>query len=152
MAGVSVRGGIDAEQRTVDLRRSALFRDLGRRELAQVGRSMGRRRFPAGTAIVVEGEIGTGFFLVRSGRAKVGAAGKRIRTLWPGDHFGEIALILETPRTATVTAVTDVECDTLTSWDFRRLVETNAEFAWRNGRDGPGLLTHRPTRRRVTPG
>lgn len=50
--------------------------------------------------------------------------------LGSGDHFGEIALIAETPRAATIAAETDLRCYGMTSWDFRRLVESNGEIAW----------------------
>jgi CRP/FNR family transcriptional regulator len=49
----------------------------------------------------------------------------------PGDYFGEVALIDEGPRTATITAKTDLKCWGLTPWDFRPLVETHAEIAWK---------------------
>ena len=56
--------------------------------------------------------------------------GEDVGQLGPGDHFGEIALIAETPRAATVTAETDLRCHGMTSWDFRSLVERNGEIAW----------------------
>jgi CRP-like cAMP-binding protein len=59
-----------------------------------------------------------------------GAGREDVGELGPGDHFGEIALIAETPRAATVTAATDLRCYGMTSWDFRSLVERNGEIAW----------------------
>jgi CRP/FNR family cyclic AMP-dependent transcriptional regulator len=49
----------------------------------------------------------------------------------PGDYFGEIALINESPRTATLTARTDMLCYGMTPWDFRPLVESNSTIAWK---------------------
>ncbi|MGD9527553.1 MAG: cyclic nucleotide-binding domain-containing protein, partial [Pseudonocardia sp.] len=113
------------------LRRSPLFCELRRRELAKVAALMGERGFAPGEHVVVEGERGAGFFVIQAGAAEVTVGGRRIRTLGPGDHFGEVALLLEIPRTATVTALDGLRCFTLSSWDFRRLVETNAAVSWR---------------------
>jgi CRP-like cAMP-binding protein len=112
------------------LQRSPLFAALGRRELKRIAAAMSSREFPAGTAIATEGEIGVGFFIVDEGSARVSSRGREVGQLGPGDHFGEIALIVEAPRTATVTARTDLRCYGMTSWDFRRLVEGNATVAW----------------------
>src|SRR6266511_3685125 len=76
------------------------------------------------------GEISVGFYVIEEGRAKVTMNGEDVGQLGPGDHFGEIALIAETPRAATVTADTDLRCHGMTSWDFRSLVERNGEIAW----------------------
>lgn len=92
---------------------------------------MKERTFPAGATLAVEGEEGVGFFLIEEGRARVTVRGSEVGELGPGDYLGELALIVETPRTATVTAETDVRCYGLTSWDFRQLVETNASFSWK---------------------
>ena len=51
-------------------------------------------------------------------------------TFGPGDHVGEMALIAESPRMATVTAGTDIRAYGMTSWEFRRLAENNAALAW----------------------
>jgi CRP-like cAMP-binding protein len=112
------------------LHRSPLFATLGRRELKRVAAALSERTFPAGSAVATEDEIGVGFFIVDEGRARVSCRGREIGELGPGDHFGEIALIVEAPRTATVTAETDLRCYGMTSWDFRRLVEGNAGVAW----------------------
>jgi CRP-like cAMP-binding protein len=113
------------------LLRSPLFAELGRRELGRIARGMSERTFPAGTAIATEGEIGVGFFVIEKGEARVSIGGTELRRLGPGDHFGEIALIVEAPRTATVTAETELRCYAMTSWDFRKLVESNASVSWK---------------------
>lgn len=113
-----------------DLRRAPIFAELGRRELGRVARLMSERSFPAGAAVATEGEQGVGFFIVESGEATMTAVGREITKLGPGDHFGELSLILETPRTVTVTAETELHCYVMTSWDFRKLVETNAAVCW----------------------
>jgi CRP-like cAMP-binding protein len=112
------------------LERVPLFSGLKRRELEQIGRSMRERVVPAGEALAVEGTSGVGFFILESGTARVTVGGEERRTLGPGDYFGEIALITDAPRTATVTAETELRCFGLTSWDFRPIVQENATVAW----------------------
>jgi CRP-like cAMP-binding protein len=120
-----------ADVRIAALRRSPLFDRLGLRELKQVAGAMSERRFAPGTPITVEGEVGVGFFVIADGSARVDVGGEHVRTLGTGDHFGEIALIVEAPRTATVTAETELRCFAMTSWDFRRLVESQAAVTWK---------------------
>jgi len=66
-----------------------------------------------------------------SGQAIVSRKGVELATLGPGDHFGEIALIDGGPRSATVTAATDLVCYGLTFWEFRPLVERNGTIGWK---------------------
>jgi CRP-like cAMP-binding protein len=112
------------------LQRVPLFSGLKEKQLKGIARAMAERTFAAGEEITTEGEISVGFFVIEEGRAKVTMNGKSVGELGPGDHFGEIALIAETPRAATVTAETDLRCHGMTSWDFRSLVERNGEIAW----------------------
>jgi CRP/FNR family cyclic AMP-dependent transcriptional regulator len=111
--------------------RIPLFSDLDKRELNAVGESLKERTFDAGNAVVEEGRTGVGFFVVESGSATVSVDGEEVRTLGPGDYFGEIALIAGTPRTATITAETDLHCYGITAWDFRAIVEANGSIAWK---------------------
>jgi CRP/FNR family cyclic AMP-dependent transcriptional regulator len=107
-----------------------LFSGLGRRELNRIADAMTERTFPAGEVVTREGEPGVGFFVIEEGRATVRMHGDEVGQLSGGDHFGEIALIAETPRAATITAETDLRCYGMTSWDFRKIVERNGEMAW----------------------
>ena len=70
-----------------------------------------------------EGSGGAAFYVIESGEATVFVAGKEYSTLGPGDYFGEIALIDEGARLATITATSELVCYGLTFWDFRPLVE-----------------------------
>lgn len=108
-----------------------LFANLERKQAEEVARTFKERTFTAGDTIAEEGQRGIGFFLIESGNAKVTVRGEDRVTLGPGDHFGEIALIDDGPRTATVRAETDLRCYGLTSWEFKPLVETNAGIAWK---------------------
>ena len=120
---------------------SSAFRSSGLdpRELETIGRTVHERTFAPGDTIAEEGHGGVGFFVIRDGNAKVEVGGKEVRTLGPGDHFGEIALITEGPRTATVKADSSFTCYGLTPWEFRPLVQTNANIAWSSaGACAPG--------------
>ena len=69
--------------------------------------------------------------MIESGSARVTVGGDESATLGAGDYFGEIALIGDVDRTATITADTELVCFGMTSWDFRPLVESNAPIAWK---------------------
>jgi CRP-like cAMP-binding protein len=113
------------------LRKVPLFADLDDRELQQIASTMRERRFKAGDVMTQEGSGGVGFFIVEEGEADVTVGGDARGTVGPGDYFGEIALINESLRTATLTARTDMVCYGMTPWDFRPLVESNSAIAWK---------------------
>jgi pyruvate,water dikinase len=113
------------------LRRVQLFADMDRRQAEQIARVVKERHFAKGETVIMEGSGGAAFFFIESGEAKVTSKGVEIATLGPGDHFGEIALIDGGPRSATVTAVTDLACYGITFWEFRPLIEKNGTMAWK---------------------
>jgi len=116
----------------VDLiQRVPLFSDLGRKEVEQVASSMKERKFEQGETLTVEGRGGVGFFVIEEGEARVSVHDQERGKLGPGDYFGEIALISEASRTATITAETPVKAWGMTMWDFRPLVESNAQLSWK---------------------
>jgi pyruvate,water dikinase len=106
------------------------FEGLSERDVAHIAGLFKERRFAAGETITMEGAGAAAFFVIDSGDVAVTIHGKQIATLGRGDYFGEIALIDEGARSATVTATTDVVCHGLTYWEFRPLVQTNATIAW----------------------
>ncbi len=120
------------DQQRIDLlRRVPLFADLDKKELEGIANSLKERTFRAGETITSEGESAVGFFVIQDGDAKVTVGGQERGRLGPGDYFGEIALIAQTGRTATVTADTDVRCLGMTFWEFRPLGEENGKIAWK---------------------
>lgn len=111
--------------------RVPLFSGLEPRDLERIADSFKERSYAAGDAIATEGQGGAGFFIIGEGSAKVSVAGEERATLGPGDYFGEIALIDEGARTATVTAESDMTTYAMTFWEFRPIVETDARIAWK---------------------
>jgi len=112
------------------LQRVPIFEGLDKRELERIAASMKPRTFKPGEKVTVEGQGGVGFFVIESGEAKVTIGGDDRRTLGPGDYFGEVALLTDKPRTATITADSELRCYGMTSWEFRPLVETHGSIAW----------------------
>jgi CRP/FNR family cyclic AMP-dependent transcriptional regulator len=112
------------------LKRVPLFAGVRDRDLRRLVKAMRESRFNEGEAITTEGRSGVGFFLIEDGNATVSLRGEIVRTLGPGDHFGEIALIDEGPRSATVTATTDLHCHGLAAWEFKSFVQEHPEVAW----------------------
>jgi CRP-like cAMP-binding protein len=113
------------------LHRVPIFHGLDQRELGRIGASMKERTFRAGETVTTEGAGGVGFFVIENGEARVSVGGQERRRLGPGDYFGEVALLTDSPRTATIVAETDLHCFGMTSWDFKPLVETHSSIAWK---------------------
>jgi CRP-like cAMP-binding protein len=113
------------------LSRVSLFEELDAAELQSIADSMHEANVPAGAIVAAEGGSGNGFFIIESGEAEVSIGGQPRAIMKAGDYFGEIALLLGSNRTATVTAVSDLRCYALTPWDFRALVEGNPSIAWK---------------------
>jgi CRP/FNR family transcriptional regulator, cyclic AMP receptor protein len=113
------------------LKRVPLFQGLEERELERIADSMKDRTFQAGDQVTTEGQGGIGFFVISDGEAKVTIGGEERRRLGAGDYFGEVALLTDSPRTATITAETDLHCYGMTSWDFKPLVESHGSIAWK---------------------
>lgn len=97
------------------------FSGMGKGELAAVARQTDEVDVPAGKVLAREGEFGDEFFVIDSGTAEVTKAGERIAELGPGDFFGEMALLEEDRRVATVTATSPMSLIVMTRSSFRSL-------------------------------
>ncbi|MGH9054282.1 MAG: PEP/pyruvate-binding domain-containing protein [Acidimicrobiales bacterium] len=124
-------GAASAAERAEALKPVPLFAELDEDEREQVAHLLRERHFSKGDTVIREGTGGAAFFLIDSGDATVTVGGQERATLGPGDYFGEIALIDEGPRSATVTAATDLVCQGLTFWDFRPLVQDSGAIGWK---------------------
>jgi len=109
-----------------------MLSSLDRKELERLSKDFSQRTFPAGTIVVREGDThGMAFFVVAEGEAEVSVDGRTVGTIKGGGHFGEVALISDRVRTATVTATSDLRTYVMTFWDFRAFVRGDAEVAWK---------------------
>ena len=115
---------------TAVIERARPFADLAPDDAAKVAGLFKERRFAAGETVIREGSGGAAFYVIESGKATVTIRGEPRATLAAGDHFGEIALIDEGERMATITAATDLVCQGLTLWEFRSLVQENGTIGW----------------------
>lgn len=106
-----------------------LFSGCSKKELALVARSTKEVAHRKGTVVAREGEPGVGLFVILEGECEVTVGGRRKAKLGPGDFFGEIALLDGGPRTATVTALTDVRLVGITGWVFRGLITEHPGIA-----------------------
>ena len=112
------------------LSRVPLFSNLARPDRDAIARLFTQRVFTPGETVTKEGSEAAAFYLIESGTATVTVHGAFRRTLHPGDHFGEIALIDGQARSATVTADGALVCQGITLWDFQPLVQRNPTIAW----------------------
>ena len=124
------RRAVAAKPSLQQLAQVPLFAGLKERNLKMLAESLRERSFAEGETIAAEGKSGVGFFVIAEGEASVSVDGKERATLRAGDHFGELALIDDGSRTATVTATTPLHCYAMTSWEFRPLVQENSTVAW----------------------
>jgi CRP/FNR family cyclic AMP-dependent transcriptional regulator len=96
------------------------------RELALVADEIDLRE---GRTLVREGQPGREFFVLVDGSVRVSRKGRKLADLGPGDWFGEIALLTNTPRTATVTVTSPIRVLVVTDRSFRQLVERMPKIA-----------------------
>ncbi len=127
---------------TVDLLAGVpLLSGLDRHHLERMARDFTERTFPAGSVVVREGDDhGIGFFVVADGDGIVTVGGREVAKIGRGSYFGEVALISDRVRTATVTASTDLRCMVMTLWDFRAFIQGDAEVAWKLLQHVGGML------------
>jgi CRP/FNR family transcriptional regulator, cyclic AMP receptor protein len=104
-----------------------LFEDLSRKELVQLERICEDLEVEPGRILCKEGQTGQEFFVIVDGTVQVTRRGRRVATLGGGDFVGEIALVTELPRTATVPAETPVRLFVLTRREFHAVLDNNAK-------------------------
>ena len=114
------------------LKQVPLFAELDNRQLKKLAALFRERTVGSGTQVTKEGEMsGVGFFVVTGGEAAVNVGGKDVKTIGAGDHFGELALVSESARTATVTATTELRLLEIPFWDFRDFAHANPDVTWK---------------------
>ena len=107
-----------------------LFRRCTTEELRAISRRATTLRFEPGRQLTREGSRGYEFFIIVSGKAKVTRDGAELAILGPGDFFGELALLDDEPRSATVTVETPMEALVIDSREFRSLLEEAPDLTY----------------------
>lgn len=113
---------LTADDRAALIGACPLFRGLVPDDLAAVAAAAIEVDFPAERAIARQGEIGTGFFIVVSGRVRVVRDGAAVAHLGPGEFFGELSILDGGPRVAQVVTDEPTVCLAIPSWDFERVL------------------------------
>ena len=111
------------------LRNIPIFAELSKRELRAVSRLMTQIEVKEGRALTREGEVGREFMIILDGNAVVRRKGRKIAELGPGDFLGELAVLSGAPRTADVTATTDMTLEMLNRREFMSLLDESAGIA-----------------------
>jgi CRP-like cAMP-binding protein len=111
------------------LARVPLFSRLGDKELSAVRSLMTQADLPAGRVLAKQGAVGSELFVILSGTASVDRDGHHLADLGPGDFLGEMSILDHGPRTATVTATTDITVLVATSQEFNALLDRSPSVA-----------------------
>ncbi len=106
-----------------------LFSELGKGQQRSLARLMTCVEVPAGRTLTTEGEPGREFMIIVDGQASVRRGGRLVATLGAGDFLGEMSLIAGTPRSATVTAETDMVVEILNRREFSSLLDQSPAVA-----------------------
>lgn len=111
------------------LARVPMFQDLNKKSLDRIAKFARQRSFRAGDTIFREGEEGVGFFLITGGKVDISRGGSHLATMDDGGFFGEMALLDNHRRSATVKAVSDTECLAIMRSDFLAELRNNPDLA-----------------------
>jgi len=126
---------------TEDLKRVPLFSGLSERQLRRLAKDFNERTVPVGALLAKQGEMsGVAFFVIAEGEAAVIVDGTQVAALGPGDYFGELAMISQRERIATVQALTPMRCHTIRFWDFRAFAKKNPDVMWKLLQHVAGIL------------
>jgi len=106
-----------------------VFSRLPDKEVAALAKAGREVEHPAGGVIMKQGDRGVGFHIILEGSVDVFVGESTVATLSAGDYFGEIGLIDEQPRTATVVAATDLKALVIMSWAFRPMLDKHPALA-----------------------
>lgn len=109
-------------QQMIELRKLACFSTFGNEQLSELLDRGTWVQFSPGSEVMSQGDVGDAFYAISSGRVEIVRDGAVVNTIGPGSHFGEIALLMDVPRTATVVATTPVRAFRIDRNGFDRLV------------------------------
>ncbi len=106
-----------------------LFQGISEESLARLVAVTGEQSFAPGHLIVLQGQVGSGLYVILDGTVSIVLGSTELTTLGPGEFFGELSVIDQQPRNASVQAVTPVRCLALASWDLLQLLEADNALA-----------------------
>jgi CRP-like cAMP-binding protein len=115
----------------VEIKQAKLFQGLPDSEVRSIEKQLKVVKHPAGHEIVLRGEGGVGFMVITDGAVTVKTGQGKTRKLGEGDSFGEMALLDQEGRSATVKADTDVTLATIPEWNFKPFLKEHPEVAYR---------------------
>ena len=110
------------------LARVSLFAGLPAASLAALAELAGEAEYGDGEAIVIQGQVGTGLFVVAAGAVRISRGSEELARLGPGDYLGELAVIDRMPRMASAFAVGPTTCLALATWDLFRRVDADPDL------------------------
>ena len=117
------------------LKKVDLFANLDKKELQTIGSTCQERKYPAGTTLVSQGDTGVGLYVITSGKVRItqathpDRAEEELGTQGAGTVLGEMALLDDLPRSATITAIEDTTALLLPVWDFRSALHSHPDIA-----------------------
>ncbi len=114
-----------------EVKDAKLFQGLPESELRSITKQMKIVKHPAGREIVVRGDSGVGFMVILDGTVTVSTIQGKDRQLGPGDSFGEMALLDQEGRSATIKADTDIAVATIPEWNFKAFLKEHPEVSYR---------------------
>jgi CRP/FNR family cyclic AMP-dependent transcriptional regulator len=120
---------LSTQQKRMWMERVALFQGCSDESLDRLAERMGEIEFRAGQHIVTQGQVGNGLYILVSGKARIQRGDDVIAVLEPTDFFGELAVLDQQPRSATVIATEPVTCLGLASWDLIAELENDPTLA-----------------------
>jgi CRP/FNR family transcriptional regulator, cyclic AMP receptor protein len=107
------------------LARLPLFAGIGDESLNRLAEAAGEQEFAPGQFIVLQGQVGTGLFVIVHGNVRVVRGSDELTTLGPGEFFGELSVIDQEPRYASVQAIDPTTCLAVASWDLMSLLQAD---------------------------
>lgn len=120
---------LTTEEKAAALGGVPLFAGISAKSMTHLAEAAGEQDFDPGQLIVRQGLVGSGLYLVLDGQVEVRRGADKLATLGPGDFFGELAVIDQQPRSASVQAITQARCLALASWDLLGMLESDPTFA-----------------------
>jgi CRP-like cAMP-binding protein len=120
---------LTVEHKSNALARVPLFQGISAESMERIAAVSGELSFEPGQFIVLQGQVGTGLYIILEGAARVVRGSEELARLEPTDFFGELSVIDQMPRNASVQAVEPTRCLALASWDLLDLLESDPKLA-----------------------